>query len=59
MRVFNEMELHEILTKTIDAIVERRGKGAYTRGAVDALEGVMHGLQLKPGAPTYIIRNET
>jgi hypothetical protein len=52
------MELHEILTKTIDAIVERRGKGAYTRGAVDALEGVMHGLQLRPGASTYIIRDE-
>lgn len=58
MRVFTEAELYEILSKAVDQIVERKGKGAYTRGAVDALEGVIFGMRLSPGAPTTIIRGE-
>lgn len=58
MRVFNEIELYEILTKAIDGVVERRGKGPATRGAVDALQGVIAALELKAGAQTHIIRGE-
>lgn len=58
MRVWNEIELYEILSKAVDGVVERRGKGPATRGAVDALQGVISALELKPGAQTHIIRNE-
>lgn len=58
MRVYTEAELYEILSKAVDQIVERKGKGAYTRGVVDGYQALIDGLQLKPGAPTTIIRGE-
>jgi hypothetical protein len=58
VREWNEFELYEYLTKAIDGIVERRGKGAYTRGAVDGIQAIIDGMELRPGAPTTIIRDE-
>ena len=58
MRVFTEQELHEILTKTADRSAKRLGKGAYTRGWVDAIQAIIAGMELKAGAQTHIIRGE-
>jgi hypothetical protein len=44
-----KVALYEILSKAIDKAVEKRGKGPVTRGAVDALEGVIAALELGPG----------
>lgn len=58
MKTYTEAELYEIVSKAIDGIVEKRGKGAYTRGAVDAYQALIDGMRLSPGAPTTIIRGE-
>lgn len=58
MRVFTEAELYEILTDAIARVHAEKGKGPVARGAVSALEGVVHGLQLRPGAKVTIIRDE-
>ncbi len=58
MKSYTEAELYEILTDAIARVHAEKGKGPVARGAVSALEGVVYALQLKPGAPTTIIRGE-
>ena len=58
MRVFSEADLFEYLTDAIARVHAEKGKGPVYRGAVSALEGVIAGLQLKPGAKLTIIREE-
>lgn len=50
-------ELHEYLTDAIARVSAEKGKGPVARGAVAALEGVIAGLQLKPGAKLTVIQD--
>ena len=51
-------DLYDYLTDAMARVHAEKGKGPVARGAVGALEGVIAGLQLQPGAKVTVIRDE-